>query len=187
LQSSLFILDVVTSYINDLLSQLKGGSTDEPEIDVMEEDEESSAEPPFPPLFESGEDYDKAGNLKQEAAELSAAGDWEGALEKYTGAVLAAPPSALLYANRATALLKLDRPRAAERDCNEALKENPDSAKALRVRGKARKALGQWEAALHDLSASQQIDFDEGTVEDLKFLTEKHIEQERAEAAERID
>lgn len=194
LQSDHRASDVVTSYINDLKSQLKGetdrGTTDAPEADDMsvedEEVEEKSTEPPFPPLYESGEDFDKAGDLKQEAAESSSNGDWEGALEKYTAAVLAALPSALLYANRATALLKLDRPRAAERDCNEALKENPDSAKALRVRGKARKALGLWEAALHDLSASQQIDFDEGTVEDLKFLTEKRIEQEKTEAAERI-
>ena len=185
--------DVVTAYINDLRSQL--GTEDDINIeskdataaaadDVVMED----AEPPFPALYSgTAEDFDKAGDLKQEAAELSSSGDWEAALEKYTEAVLAAPPSPLLLANRATALLHLGRPRAAERDCNEALKENPDSAKALRVRGKARKELGLWEAALQDLSASQQIDFDEGTVEDLNFLTEKRIEMEKAEAAKRIE
>lgn len=152
----------------------------------MAEDDNANAEAPFPPLYESGEDFDKAGDLKMEAADLVSGGDYEGALEKYNAAVLSAPPSALLYANRATTLLKLDRPRAAERDCNEALQENPDSAKALRVRGKARKALGQWEGALHDLSASQQIDFDEGTVEDLKTLTEMRIDHEKSEAASRI-
>lgn len=108
-------------------------------------------------------------------------------MEKYTAAVLAARPSALLYANRANVLLHLNRPLAAERDCNLALEENPDSAKALRTRGKARKALGKWENALHDLSAAQQIDFDEDTVQDLKEATDKHVEQERAEAAERIE
>jgi suppressor of tumorigenicity protein 13 len=149
------------------------------------EEEDTSGEPAFPPLYESGEDFDKAGDLKQEAADLSSSGNWEGALEKYTAAVLAAPPSALLYANRANTLLKLGRPRAAERDCNEALKENPDSAKALRIRGKARKALGNWEDALHDLSASQQIDFDDGTVDDLKELTQMRIEHEIADASER--
>lgn len=107
------------------------------------------------------------------------------ALDKYTAAVLAAPPSALLYANRANVLLKLERPLAAERDCDLALKENPDSAKALRTRGKARKALSKWEDALHDLSVAQQIDFDENVVQDLKELTDKRIEQEKAEAAER--
>jgi suppressor of tumorigenicity protein 13 len=145
----------------------------------------ASGEAPFPPLYETGEDFDKASELKQEAADAKSNGDWEVALEKYTAAVLAAPPSALLYANRATALLNLSRPYAAERDCTEALNENPDSAKALRVRGKARKELGQWEAALKDVSASQTIDFDEGTVEDLKFLMEKHLEMEKEVAAKR--
>jgi suppressor of tumorigenicity protein 13 len=107
------------------------------------------------------------------------------ALDKYTAAILAAPPTALLYANRAHVLLKLLRPLAAEHDCDLALVENPDSAKALRMRGQARKALGKWEQALHDLSAAQQIDFDESVVQDLKELTEKHIAMELAEAAER--
>jgi suppressor of tumorigenicity protein 13 len=73
----------------------------------------------------------------------------------------------------------------AERDCDLALMENPDSAKALRTRGKARKALAKWEDGLHDLSAAQQIDFDEDTVQDLKELTDKHLEQEKADAAKR--
>jgi len=158
----------------------------EPEPAAAAADEDTGDEPAFPPLYSgSSEDFDKCGELKQEAADLKSSGDWEAALEKYTEAILVAPPSPLLLANRATALLKLGRPRAAERDCNEALKENPDSAKALRIRGKARKEMGDWEGALHDLSASQQIDFDEETVEDLKMLTEKRVEAEKAEAAKR--
>jgi suppressor of tumorigenicity protein 13 len=146
----------------------------------MDVEEDESSEPQFPPVYESGEDFDKAGDLKMDAADLVSNGNYDAALEKYTAAVLAAPPSALLYANRANVLLKLGRPKAAERDCDFALKENPDSAKALRIRGKARKELGKWEDALKDLSASQQIDFDEGAVDDLKFLTEKHHESEKA-------
>jgi suppressor of tumorigenicity protein 13 len=157
-----------------------------PEPATEEDAAAASGEAPFPPLYESGEDFDKASELKQEAADSKSSGDWEVALEKYTAAVLVAPPSALLYANRATVLLELSRPYAAERDCTEALKENPDSAKALRIRGKARKELGQWEAALKDVSASQTIDYDDGTVEDLKFLMEKHLEVEKEVAAKRI-
>jgi len=179
----LVFADVVQSYIDDLEQQL---GLDQAPATEQDDAEPASDEAPFPPLYESGEDYDTAGNLKQEAADLKSAGDWQGALDKYTAAVLAAPPSALLYANRATCLLKLERPAAAERDGTVALKENPDSAKALRVRGKARKELGKWEAALKDLSASQTIDFDEGTVEDLKFLSEKRLEVEKEEAAARI-
>lgn len=185
--------DIVLSYLHRLESELNKAVP--PPVDVPEDMDtdqkmEVSDEAPFPPIYSSdggSEDYEMASNFKQEAATLLADGDLEGALEKYTAAILAAPPSALLYANRATALFKLQRYRAAERDCNEALKENPDSAKALRVRGKARKELGMFDEALHDLSASQQIDFDENTVEDLKFLTEKHLEHEKVAATERIE
>jgi suppressor of tumorigenicity protein 13 len=150
---------------------------------------DTGVEEPFPPIYitEGGmEDFEMASNYKLEASDLFANGNFVGALEKYTAAILAAPPSALLYANRATSLYKLQRYRAAERDCNEALKENPDSAKALRIRGKVRKELMMWEEALSDLSASQQIDYDESTVEDLKFLTEKRLEHEKLVASERI-
>eukprot|EP00957_Ditylum_brightwellii_P085423 6498510-Ditylum_brightwellii.AAC.1 len=77
-----------------------------------------------------------------EASDLKSAGDYKAALDKYSQAVLAAEPSALLYANRADVLLKLKRYEACIRDCNEALKKNPDSAKALRIRGKANKMTG---------------------------------------------
>jgi suppressor of tumorigenicity protein 13 len=141
----------------------------------------------FPPLYESGEDYDTQSDLKVRASDLAAEGKLDDALEQYTAAILAAPPSSLLYANRATVLLKLDQYAAAARDCDEALAMNPDSAKALRVRGKARKAMGQWEAALKDLSQAQQIDFDEGTVDDLKICTEKHVEAEKARASCKVE
>jgi len=144
-------------------------------------------EPPFPPVYESGDDFEKAGEFKMQAADLKSEGKWDEALEKYTQAIQCAEPSSLLYANRAMALLKLDRPRAAERDGTLALKMNPDSAKALRVRGKARKVLGKYEAALKDLSQSQQIDFDEDAAEDLKELTKLHIEREKEEAHKRVE
>ena len=214
--------DVVLGYIQTLKSEISTLKGEEPPVAEQENADDvptaTGDEPPFPPLYESGEDYDKAGDAKQAAADLKASGDWDKALEKYTEAVLAAPPSALLYANRANALLKLsryffsfshrstinsfetclssifltlihlsfaDRPLAAERDCDEALKANPDSAKALRMRGKARKDTGKYELALKDLSAAQAIDFDEETVDDLKFLTEKRKEAESAEAEKR--
>jgi len=147
---------------------------------------DESNEPEFPPLYESGEDFDKAAQFKMEAADLKSAGNWEEALEKYTQAILCAQPSPLLYANRAMALLKLNRPLAAERDCDQALQQNPDSAKALRIRGKARKALQKWELALKDLSSAQAIDFDEGTVDDLKETTAKHKEMEKHRVEEKL-
>jgi len=156
--------------------------------EAPEAEEPFPNELPFPPVYSgSGEgDMDAASEAKMAASDAKDAGDWEKALEQYTTAVLAAQPSALLYANRAHVLLQLERPRAAIRDCDLALTENPDSAKALRIRGKARKALHQYEAALADLSASQQIDFDEGTVDDLKFLADVRVQKERQDAEARL-
>ncbi|CAB9523840.1 Hsc70-interacting protein [Seminavis robusta] len=148
-------------------------------------DEDASGEPPFPPAYQSGDDFEKASEFKMKAADFKADGKWDEALDAYTNAILAAEPSALVYANRALALMQLNRPLAAENDCSLALQLNPDSAKALRVRGKARKELGKYEEALHDLSASQQIDFDESVVQDLKELSELHLEKEKEHAQKR--
>ena len=51
--------------------------------------------------------------------------------------------SALTLANRAECLLKLFRPCAAIADSTAALALNPDSAKALRCRGKCYRYLGR--------------------------------------------
>jgi suppressor of tumorigenicity protein 13 len=175
--------EVLESYIGKLKTKISdlGGEDDEPETADAEEKDE------FPPLYSSGDDTEQAGEYKQQAADKKSEGNWEEALDLYTKAVLAAPPSALLYANRAIILLKLSKHKAAERDCNAALALNPDSAKALRVRGTARKEMEHWEGALHDLSQAQAIDFDPDAVEDLKFLSEKHVEHEKVEAQERIE
>lgn len=153
--------------------------------DSGEEEDAANDEPPFPPMYESGEDVDKAADLKMTASDLKSNGDYEGALAKYTEAVQAAEPSALLYANRADCLLKVGRPRAAINDCDAALKMNPDSAKALRIRGTAKKEIGEYEAALTDLSASQTIDYNDQAAEDLKFCSEKHVELEKENAKKR--
>ena len=161
-----------------------GGSWNaETEVNASEETEETE----FPPLYESGEDFDKATEHKMQASDLKMEGKLEEALQEYTLAIQAAQPSALLYANRATILFKLQKYKAAERDCSEALKENPDSAKALRVRGLARKEMGLYEEARHDLSESQTIDFDENTIEALKEVTQKVLEIEKEKVHEKLE
>lgn len=132
----------------------------------------------FPPIYESGEDMDKAMDCKMQASDLKSTCDYKGAVDKYTEAICAAQPSALTYAGRAECLFKSERPCAAIRDCDEAIKLNPDSAKALRVRGRSHRAVGDWELARKDLSAAQSIDFDDTAMTDLKFVTEKVSEIE---------
>mmetsp|Transcript_854 Transcript_854/g.1350 ORF Transcript_854/g.1350 Transcript_854/m.1350 type:complete len:383 (-) Transcript_854:387-1535(-) len=149
---------------------------------TMEKDSVSD----FPPIYESGEDMDKAMECKMQASDLKSTGDYKGAVDKYTEAICAAQPSALTYAGRAECLFNVNRPCAAIRDCDEAIKLNPDSAKALRVRGRAHRAVGNWELARKDLSAAQSIDFDDTAMADLKFVTEKVSEIEAKKVKERL-
>jgi len=142
--------------------------------------------PIYDPSNSTDDDFEKASALKMEGSDLKSAGDYEKAVEKYSAAIVAAPPSALLYANRADCLYRLERYNEAIRDCDEAVKLNPDSAKALRIRGRAKKATENYEGALQDLSASQAIDYDDQAAEDLRFCTEKHNEMLDSSAKERI-
>jgi len=133
----------------------------------------------FPAMYSgdgSDDDFDKATNAKMRGSDLKSSGDYAGAIESFTEAILAAEPSALLLANRAHCLFKLARYDAAIRDCNEALHRNPDSAKALRIRGESNLKLEKYHEALVDLSAAQAIDFDEEAAVMLKETTEKCAE-----------
>ena len=76
-----------------------------------------------------------------------------------------------MLCKRADLLLKAGRPKAAEIDCEAALAKNPDSAKAYKLRGKARRKLGEYEAAAADLGQAQRIDFDDGILDDLKYCS----------------
>merc|ERR1712154_594564 len=99
--------------------------------------------------------------------------DFDDAVAKYTEAITGGGASALLFAKRAEVLLKLRRPCAAVRDCTSAIEINPDSFKAHRVRGMARRALGQWEEAQRDLSEAQKLDFDDSLVSMQNFIALK--------------
>ena len=120
--------------------------------DPMKED--TSDDELYPPYYDKdsgAEDFDSAGDFKQQAADAKSSGNWEQALEHYNQAVVLAPPSALLYANCAVVLEKLAHCKEAEKDCICALELNPDSAKALKVRGKNHyNHLEDWHGALSD-------------------------------------
>eukprot|EP00934_Nitzschia_sp_Nitz4_P002280 Nitzschia sp. Nitz4//scaffold21_size171442//50469//51687//NITZ4_002154-RA/size171442-processed-gene-0.155-mRNA-1//-1//CDS//3329542390//2280//frame0 len=199
--------ETVKTYIASLQAKISelGGSFDEP-MDAEEAQEESSpsssddeAAPDYKPKADTDADVDAAMNFKQQATDAKEMGKFEDALEYYTKAVMAAEPtSALLYVNRALCLEKLGRISAAVVDCNRALKLNPDSAKALKTRGKLRYQLVQasttseeakkeaWHGALSDLSQAQSIDFDPSVAEMLKELTELRKQEEQEQAKERL-
>lgn len=111
----------------------------------------------------------------------------------YTEAILL-NPNALFFAKRAQAFLKLKKPNAAIRDCERALKINPDSATAFKFRGRANRLLGNWEDAAKDLRQACKLDYDDETDEWLKEVTpnakklEQHkIKQERKKAEKELN
>ena len=157
---------------------------DEPEEadpDLMAPDNDPPQEMgPENPGEPSEADIDKSTELKMAAAEAASNGDHAKAIESFTAA-LKLMPSPLLYAKRAECFLKLKKPNAAMRDCDKALATNPDSAKALRIRGSAHRFLGNYEAAQTDLAAAQRIDYDDGIDAIQKFVNKRCVDR-RAKA-----
>jgi suppressor of tumorigenicity protein 13 len=111
------------------------------------------------------EQMDKQNSLKGESAELLEDGDKLGALKKLTEAILIGKPSAMMLSKRGELLLKLRKPVAAAQDASVAIGINPDSGKAYRIRGKARRYLGEYREALADLNSAQSIDYDDGVAD----------------------
>lgn len=148
------------------------------ELVVLSDDESLVApeadEPPALPEKLEPVELDEAAmdsqcSLKQKAADAEEDGDLAKAVEHQTAAILLSP-SALMLAKRAELLLKLKKPKSAVSDATAALKMNPDSCKALRIRGKALRQLGDYEAARQDLAAAQRSDFDDGVESILRYV-----------------
>lgn len=116
---------------------------------------------------------EKVGALKSEASDAIEAGDLGKALDLLSAAISLGAVSAMIFTRRADLLLKLKRPVAAIADCDAALSLNPDSGKAYRIRGLAKRGLQRWEAAHADLATAQTIDFDEATEEVKKVVDAK--------------
>lgn len=141
---------------------------------------------------------DQADEKRVEAMSQLSEGNIEKAIELFTEAIEINPNSALLFAKRGQAYLKLTKPNACIRDCTKALELNCDSAPAYKFRGRAYRLLGEWELAAKDLRQACNIDFDEQTDEWLKEVTpnakriEEHLlkkerKQKDKEEKERVD
>jgi len=156
-------ISVVEAYISKLHSKISHDNDD--------------ALPPSYDISSNNNDSEKAVEFKQNANNYRSNGEYQLALENYSLAIQAAPPSSLLLANRAGVLFTLEKYKAAIHDCNVALEKNSDCAKALRIRGRSYKMIGEYEKARKDLSTSQTIDYDSTAVEDLKEVMEKVAEK----------
>jgi len=151
-----------------------GELSDDP--DAMHAEEE-----PLPPMCNDAamdaelteEQEDAQNKFKGEASEFLEDGEKAKALEKYTEAIMVGNPNAMLLSKRGELLLKMKRPHAAMADATAALKKNPDSAKALKLRGKAGRFLSMWEQAVADFAKAQAIDYDDDVVDMHKFCTRR--------------
>lgn len=142
--------------------------------------------PPYPnvsfPKVEEP-DYEAAAGYKSQAREHEGKGEWEKAIEFYTKSLESNPSSTLNLARRAQCLIECERPNAAINDCNAALKANPDSSKAKKIRGHAYRLIGEYEKALKDLSDAMRYDFDPKTD---KLRVEVQDRVKKLKAARRV-
>lgn len=135
---------------------------------------------PYPPLSNrhrnsgSDKDMEASQKAKMEATEAKNSGNAELAVEKYTESLLL-NPSPLTYANRAQQLLKVNppRPNASIQDCTAALKMNPDSCKAMKIRGLAYRMLGDYENAAKDLRNAMKVDYDPDIKSTIDFIEQR--------------
>ncbi|XP_054616606.1 hsc70-interacting protein [Dunckerocampus dactyliophorus] len=154
----------------------------ESEESELEKDLEGVIEPDADDPQEMGEDenvevteemMDKANDKKIEAINALGDGDLQKAVGLFTEAIQLNPCVAILYAKRASVYVQMQKPNAAIRDCDRAIKINPDSAQPYKWRGKAHKLLGHWEEAARDLATACKLDYDEDVSAMLKDVQPK--------------
>uniref|UniRef100_T1IPD9 Uncharacterized protein n=1 Tax=Strigamia maritima TaxID=126957 RepID=T1IPD9_STRMM len=114
------------------------------------------------------EEMDQSDEKRCEAMKAISDNDYQKAIDLLGEAIVLNPSSAALYAKRASCLLKLNKPIACIRDCEVAIRMNPDNAQAYKYRGRAQRLLGRWEEACNDLATACKIDYDEQANEWLK-------------------
>ncbi|XP_033025617.1 putative protein FAM10A4 [Lacerta agilis] len=117
----------------------------------------------------------KAEEKEAEAYAFLETGELQNAIDLLTEAIKLNPLSPILYANRASVFVKLQKPNAAIRDCNKASELNPNDAQAYKWRGKAHMLLGHWEEAAEDLALACIWDYDEDTNSLLKEVQPKAL------------
>ncbi|XP_067649303.1 sperm-associated antigen 1-like isoform X2 [Haliotis asinina] len=108
---------------------------------------QGKAQAPIP--TESPEEkFDK---LKSSGNKHVQKGEYQQAVECYTGCIDALPDRVVSYTNRALCYLKLNKPQDAISDCDEALKREKENTKALYRRAQARKMREEYKYSLADL------------------------------------
>nr|CAI5849810.1 unnamed protein product [Callosobruchus analis] len=143
------------------------------------------------------EDRDKADEKRIEAMQQLSEGNVDKAIDIFTEAIELNPQSALLFAKRGQAYLRLTKPNACIRIVLELWRSTV--TRLLHINSEE-EPIGEWELAAKDLRQACNIDFDEQTDEWLKEVTpnakkiEEHLlkkerrkkEKEEKEKLERL-
>ncbi|XP_053873590.1 putative protein FAM10A4 [Malaclemys terrapin pileata] len=90
-------------------------------------------------------------------------GEFQKAIDLFTDAIRLNPHFNLLYVNRASVFVKLQKLNAAIRDCDRACELNPNSAESYKWKGLGHMLLEHWEEAAHDFTLECQLDYNEDT------------------------
>eukprot|EP00501_MAST-03F_sp_TOSAG23-6_P002686 GSMAST32.ASY1.ANO1.2834.1 assembled CDS len=185
-------LEFFKEYLQGINATLPAPVAEEPSSDESLDDGcVTPDERPFPKIPTFGGDSDNweaAAQFKQDALAAISQKDYVKAVECYSKA-LDSQASVLTLAKRAGVLLQCSppRPNAAISDTTAALKQNPDSAKSKKIRGKAYRMLGKWVDAATDLRDAQRVDYDPETAVLLKEV-ESHAKkiQDRKQKLRRL-
>ncbi|XP_073185576.1 putative protein FAM10A4 [Lepidochelys kempii] len=154
-----------------LKEQGKQPEAAESEESDLEIEDEGVIEPDLDDPQEMGDEYleitnemiDQANEKREHAFAALDEGELQKAIDLFTDAIRLNPQFTLLYVNRASVFVKLQKPNAAIRDCDRACELNPNSAQSYKWRGQAHMLLGHWEEAAQDFTLSCQLEYDEDT------------------------
>ncbi|XP_014802444.1 PREDICTED: golgin subfamily A member 6-like protein 1 [Calidris pugnax] len=146
---------------------------DEGELETDSEGEIEPEEDDYPEMgdesLEVTSDMLKQADEKNRVAfDAVGRGEFQKAVQLFTDAIRLNPGLSTLYVNRASVFVQLQKPNAAIRDCDKAIKIDPNSAQPYKWRGKALWLLGHWQRAAKDLALACQLGSDEDTNNMLK-------------------
>ncbi|KAH1176915.1 hypothetical protein KIL84_010617 [Mauremys mutica] len=130
---------------------------------VIEQDLDDPQEMGDEYLEITNEMINQANEKREHALATLDEGELQKAIDLFKDAIRLNPHFILLYVNRASAFVKLQKRNAAIRDCDRPCELNPNSAESYKWTGQAHMLWGHWEEAAQDFTFACQLDYDEDT------------------------
>uniref|UniRef100_A0A452HFY5 Hsp70-interacting protein N-terminal domain-containing protein n=1 Tax=Gopherus agassizii TaxID=38772 RepID=A0A452HFY5_9SAUR len=168
-----FLRDSIESMGDTILCSVKHGSAEktfkeqgkQPEAAESEEsdleiEDDGVIEPDLDVPQEMGDEYleitnemiNQANEKREHAFATLDENELQKAIDLFTDAIKLNPHFTLLYVNRASAFVKLQKPNAAIRDCDRACELNPNSAESDKRTGQAHLLWGHGEEEAQDFT-----------------------------------